>query len=72
MLEEPVVASAEAGLKVNEGKTKYMCNLQDSKIYIGTRELEKCEEYKYLGQVIAFKNKTNTELERRKSLAWKR
>ncbi len=50
MLEALVAGSAEAGLQVNNGKRKYVCNIQDSGIYIGTKEIEKSKDYIYISR----------------------
>ena len=47
--------SKRVGLKIHRGKTKFMKNFATTqKIEIEAIEIEKVEQYKYLGQTIAF------------------
>ncbi len=59
MLNELVASSAKASLQMNISKTKFMNNVSNTKIFLGNVEIEKQDEYIYLGQTISFKNKMN-------------
>ena len=49
--------SKKVGLKMHKGKTKYMTNVAtDEKIFIEDQEIERVEEYKYLGQTLKLKD----------------
>ena len=55
--------SKKIGLKIHRGKTKYMTNFNtNKKIIVENTEIEKVEEYKYLGQNIEMKDKTLKEV----------
>ena len=54
------------GLKIHRGKTKYMTNFNtNKKIIVENTEIEKVEEYRYLGQNIEMKDKTLKEVQKR-------
>lgn len=54
-------------------KTKIMSTESSStKISIDGREIESVKEIPYLGQLIAFENKMEKEINRRIGLAWKK
>ena len=58
--------SKKIGLKIHRGKTKYMTNFNTKKkIIVENTEIEKVEEYRYLGQNIEMKDKTLTEVQKR-------
>ena len=68
--------SKKVGLKMHKGKTKYMTNVAtDEKIFIEDQEIERVEEYKYLGQTLKLKDCSKEEvLKKDKSwveLLWK-
>ena len=49
--------SKKIGLKIHRGKTKYMTNFNtNKKIIVENTEIEKVEEYRYLGQNIEMKD----------------
>ena len=58
--------SKKIGLKIHRGKTKYMTNFNtNKKIIVENTEIEKVEEYRYLGQNIEMKDKTLKEVQKR-------
>lgn len=72
MANELKIACEEVGLEINIHKTKVMHNAEeDSKIEINGVAIENVDEYKYLGQVVAFTDKSKKELKARISNAWK-
>ena len=63
--------SKKIGLKIHRGKTKYMTNFNTKKkIIVENTEIEKVEEYRYLGQNIEMKDKTLTEVQKRIRAGW--
>ena len=55
--------SKRVGLKIHRGKTKFMTNFATTqKIEIEGIEIEKVEQYKYLGQTIALEDRTANEV----------
>ena len=63
--------SKKVGLKMHKGKTKYMANFDtDESIKVEDHEIEKVEEYKYLGQTIKLKDCTKEEVLRRIKSGW--
>ena len=63
--------SKKVGLKIHRGKTKSMTNFATTqKIEIEGIEIEKVEQYKYLGQTIAFEDRTATEVQLRIQAGW--
>ncbi|KAJ4431273.1 hypothetical protein ANN_19870 [Periplaneta americana] len=57
--------------KMNMTKTQVMSNGPESPIIIDGAELQYVSEYVYLGQLVSFHQKTEKEIKRRISLAWK-
>ena len=58
-------------IKMHKGKTKYMTNYTtDDIIQIEDQEIEKVEEYKYLGQTLKMKYCTQEEVMRRIKAGW--
>ena len=54
--------SLKIGLKIHNGKTKFMTNIDTAdNIQIGRTEIEKVTRYKYLGKTIAMENRTKQE-----------
>lgn len=65
-------ASEEMGPSINLSKTKIMTNIPNlEKIKVNGVEIEEVSEYRYLGQIIPMKNKTDKELKIRRANAWK-
>ena len=63
--------SKKVGLKMHKGKTKYMTNVAtDEKIFIEDQEIEKVEEYKYLGQTLKLKDCSKEEVLKRIKAGW--
>ena len=63
--------SLKVGLKIHRGKTKFMTNMKTTNtIQIEGTEIEKVDDYKYLGQTIAMENKTNHEVLIRIKAGW--
>ena len=63
--------SKKIGLKIHRGKTKYMTNFNtNKKIIVENTEIEKVEEYRYLGQNIEMKDKTLKEVQKRIRAGW--
>ncbi len=60
-----------AGLEFNLNKTKYMSNNLESNIIIDKENIEKVNDYVYLGHSLSFGGEvTNKELTRRRQRAW--
>ena len=58
--------SNKVGLKIHRGQTKFMTNfVTTQKIEIEGIEIEKVEQYKYLGQTIALEDRTANEAQQR-------
>ena len=58
--------SKKIGLNIHRGKTKYMTNFNtNKKIIVENTEIEKVEEYRYLGQNIEMKEKTLKEVQKK-------
>ena len=64
--------SLEAGLAINISKTKYMSKSSIPDPKIGQLGIEHVNEIKYLGQIVTFENKSETEINSRISLGWKK
>ena len=63
--------SKKVGLRMHKGKTKYMANFStDEKITIEDQEIERVEEYKYLGQTLRLKDCSKEEIMRRIKAGW--
>ena len=63
--------SKNVGLKIHRGKTKYMTNFNTKKkIIVEGTEIERVEEYKYLGQNIEMVDKTLKETLKRIRAGW--
>ena len=63
--------SLKTGLKIHEGKTKCMTNIDTTdNIQIDWTEIEKATNYKYLGQTIAMENRTKQEVSIRIKAGW--
>ena len=63
--------SKKIGLKIHRGKTKFMTNYKTNEIIeIDNIEIEKVEEYKYLGQTIAIEDRTAYETQLRIKAGW--
>ena len=63
--------SKKAGLRIHKDKTKYMTNYASNKtITVEEKNIEKVNEYKYLGQTIKMEERTKTEVNRRIQAAW--
>lgn len=58
-------------LKMNKEKTKIMSNSDDVDYKINDWCIEKVEEFKYLGQILSFKNKMSKTIDDRVSAAWR-
>ena len=71
VLSELAATSKEVGLTMNMKKTKIMTNGVKKPIKIENEEIEYIDEYIYLGQLISFENKSEKEITRRISSAWK-
>ena len=50
---------------MHNGKTKFMANSGDARVFVDGNEIEKVEMYKYLGQEIRLKNQTEEEVNAR-------
>ena len=65
-------ASCEVELSMNLSKTKIMSNIDNLvSIKLDEEEITKVEEYRYLGQMVSFSDKTNKELKIRRANARK-
>lgn len=72
MLQQLASESKKAGLSMNTSKTKVMTNKTKVKIEVGEGEIEYVDEYVYLGQVIAVKDLSIIEVDRRINNTWQR
>jgi hypothetical protein len=71
MIQSLKVASKTVGLEMNEEKSKIINNSGDDDYYVDGSKIEVVEDYKYLGQVISFKNRQSKEVDVRISAAWR-
>ena len=63
--------SKKVGLKVHRDKTKFMTNfVTTQKIETECKEIEKVEQYKYIGQTIALEDRTTKEVQLRINAGW--
>ena len=63
--------SKRIGLKIHKGKTKFMTNFQTSDtIKIENEEIEKVNQYKYLGQTVKLEDHTREEVNIRIKAGW--
>ncbi|GBP66503.1 Putative uncharacterized transposon-derived protein F52C9.6 [Eumeta japonica] len=72
MLQQLTEASRKVGLTMNGSKTKVMTNREEIAITVHDSNIEYVRTYTYLGQIIAFRDQTNIEIERRVANAWNR
>lgn len=72
MLEDLDRASQEKGLYMNMSKTKFMSPTKHGFLEINKHKIEQVQEYIYLGQLIALEERMEQELERRRTLAWRK
>ncbi|GBP87784.1 Putative uncharacterized transposon-derived protein F52C9.6 [Eumeta japonica] len=72
MLQQLTEASRKVGLTVNGYKTKVMTNREEIAMTVHDSNIEYVRTYTYLGQIIAFRDQTNIEIERRVANAWNR
>ncbi|MBP1527199.1 MAG: hypothetical protein H9Q66_04685 [Spiroplasma ixodetis] len=75
MKEDLEEKSREGGLEINYNKTKYMKYNGSGALIEQTgdgTDIEEVKEYNYLGQVVAFEDRTEKELKNRKSKAWRK
>lgn len=60
------------GLGIYFSKTKVIIDISDSgEINLNGIEIEKVSEYRYLGQIVSFENKSEKEIKIRRANAWK-
>jgi hypothetical protein len=71
MVEELQSASKKVGLELNMTKTKIINNSNEDNYLLNGFKIEVIEDYKYLGQIISFKNRQSKEVDARVSAAWK-
>lgn len=73
MIQKLNKSRVKTGLTINSEKSKILSiYAKPSKIMAENRELETISEIVYLGQLIALENKTDKEMNRRITLAWKK
>ncbi|XP_050684522.1 uncharacterized protein LOC126979321 [Leptidea sinapis] len=72
MLQQLAEESMRVGLSMNTEKTKIMTNSDKIIITVNNEPIEYVEEYIYLGQVIATKESTEKEINRRVTNTWKK
>lgn len=72
MLIELATESEKAGLNLNESKTKIVTNGPKEIIKLKDQTIDHVTEYIYLGQTISFKNKSEKEIQRITTAAWKK
>ena len=67
MLNELNRESNKLGMKINMKKTKVMYNEYANiiPVHVGTQEVEKVNDYVYLGQLVTMKNDKSDEIQRR-------
>ena len=72
MLNQLNKESCKLGMKMNMKKTKVMCNIYATlrKVKIATAEVEKVDEYVYLGQLVTMKSDKTDEIKRRITAGW--
>ena len=72
MLNELNRESNKLGMKINMKKTKVMFNEYANiiLIHVGTQEVEKVNDYVYLGQLVTMKNDKSDEIKRRIAAGW--
>src|SRR5271156_3922108 len=72
MINELNQESNKLGMKINMKKTKVMYNgyVNIIPVHIGTQEVEKANEYVYLGQLITMGNDKSDEIKRRIAAGW--
>lgn len=71
MIKDLLMASTKIGLNMNASKTKIMNNTDDDEDYVvEDMKIEVVEDFKYLGQIISFKNRQSKEIDSRVSAAW--
>lgn len=73
MIEDLVQQGAKVGLSINLGKSKIMTKdgKKDEHLRPSAAELEMVDEYKYLGQTVSFKNRSDKEIKIRINNSWK-
>ncbi len=70
--EDPRRESEKVGLTINYGKTKILTNIADpGEIKMNNNKIEIVDKYKFLGQILSIRNKTEKELKVRNANAWK-
>lgn len=63
----------KVGLEINTEKTVIMTNQQKAiKLYVDSKEIEVVDQFKYLGQLVAFEQKAEIEIAARIASTWKR
>ena len=64
--------SNKLGMKINMKKTKVMYNDYTNiiPVHVGTQEVEKVNDYVYLGQLVTMKNDKSDEIKRRIAAGW--
>ncbi|XP_022816835.1 uncharacterized protein LOC111349816 [Spodoptera litura] len=72
MLQQLSEASRKVGLTMNLSKTKLMTNREEKVVTLDDASMEYVRTYTYLGQLIAFRNQTKNEIDRRVANAWNR
>ena len=72
MLNELSQESHKLGMKINMKKTKVMYNdfITIVPVQVGTQEVEKVDNYVYLGQLITMENDKSDEIKRRIAAGW--
>ena len=72
MLNELNRESNKLGMKINMKKTKVMYNDYTNiiPVHVGTQEVEKVNDYVYLGQLVTMKNDKSDEIKRRIAAGW--
>jgi hypothetical protein len=71
MMESLFDACKKSGLKANIEKTKIMSNTNETLFTIDGKNIEKVEDYKYLGSILSFNDRETKEIQARTAAAWR-
>jgi Reverse transcriptase (RNA-dependent DNA polymerase) len=71
MMEELFEESCKVGLRPNIGKTQIMCNTDDRTFKLNGMDIQRTEDYKYLGSIFSFEDNEGKEIQARVAAAWR-
>lgn len=72
MLEDLESKSQQKGLSMNMSKTKFLASTDHNYLTVNQHKIEQVKDYIYLGQLISLDDRMDLELDRRRTLAWKK